>query len=457
MSSPKLTTLEIRSTLGLAGLYSLRLFGMFLLLPILSVYSKEIPGGDNHVLIGLALGAYGLTQAVLQLPFGMLSDRIGRKKVIYLGLVLFALGSVMAALAPNIYWVIAGRVIQGSGAISAAITALLADLTREEHRTKAMAVVGMSIGVTFAVSLVAGPLLHQWIGVPGIFWLTAILSVCAIIGVATAIPDPAISRFHSDAETNKAWLPTVLHDPELLRMNFGVFALHAAQMAMFVVIPLSMKDVGLPANHHWWVYLPIVLGAFVLMVPAIVIGEKRNKLKKVFCGAIALMLVAQTGMALWLDTLPAIIVWLSLYFVAFNILEATQPSLVSKIAPAAAKGTAMGVYNTTQSLGIFLGGAGGGWLYHLYGSSAVFSFCAVLMLIWLALASTMKPPLPVKSALFHLGEAWNGDPNELSSRLSQLRGVREAVVMIDERVALLKVMRDDWDESGVEQIIQETN
>lgn len=457
MSAAKLTALEIRSTLGLAGLYSLRMFGMFLLLPILSVYAREIPGGDNHILIGFALGAYGLTQACLQLPFGMLSDRIGRKKVIYLGLTLFALGSVMAALADNIWWVIAGRVIQGSGAISAAITALLADLTREEHRTKAMAVIGMSIGGTFAVSLVAGPLLHQWIGVPGIFWMTAILSVAAMIGVATLIPDPRISRFHSDTEANRAWLPRVLHDRELLRLNFGVFVLHAAQMAMFFVIPLTLNQDGLPPEHHWWIYLPIVVGAFFLMVPAIIIGEKRNKLKQVFCIAIALMLLAQSGMALWLDGLPAVVLWLSLYFVAFNILEATQPSLVSKIAPSAAKGTAMGVYSTTQSLGIFVGGAGGGWLFHVAGPSAVFACCAVLMALWLYLASTMKPPLPVKSALYHLGDAWDGDASALSARLSAARGVREAVVMADERVALLKVMRDDWDELIVEQIIQETN
>lgn len=457
MSPVKLSTLEIRSTLGLAGLYSLRMFGMFLLLPILSVYAREIPGGDNPVLIGFALGAYGLTQALLQLPFGMLSDRIGRKKVIYFGLALFALGSIMAALAQDIYWMIAGRIIQGAGAISAAITALLADLTREEHRTKAMAVVGMSIGATFAVSLVGGPLLNQWIGVPGIFWMTAILSIAAIIGVATVIPDPEISRFHSDTEANRAWLPHVLQHRELLRLNFGVFVLHAAQMAMFFVIPLAMSQSGLPPQHHWWIYLPVVLIAFIAVAPAIIVGEKRNKLKPVFVSAVALMLVAQCGMALWLSSLTAIVIWLSLYFLAFNVLEATQPSLVSRIAPSAAKGTAMGVYSTTQSLGIFAGAAGGGALYHLAGAPAVFACCALLMLIWLVLACTMKPPLPVKSALYHLGDRWDGNAAGLSGRLSAVRGVREAVVMPDERVALLKVMRDDWDETQVEQIIQETN
>lgn len=457
MSAVKLTSVEIRSTLSLAGLYSLRMFGMFLLLPIMSLYGREIPGGDDMLLVGLAMGGYGITQALLQLPFGMLSDRIGRKKVIYIGLSLLVLGSVVAALATNIYWVIAGRLIQGAGAISAAIIALLADLTREEHRTKAMATIGMSIGSTFAISLVAGPVLFHVIGMSGIFWMTAGLAVCAMIGVATVIPNPRISRFHSDAETNTAWLPRVIKDRELLRLNVGVFALHAAQMAMFVAMPLALTAAGIAANHHWWVYLPVVIAGFLLMVPVIIVGEKRHRLKPVFCSAIALMLAAQLGMALWLDTLPAIVLWLSLYFIAFNILEAIQPSLVSKIAPAAAKGTAMGVYNTTQSLGISLGAAGGGWLFLHFGASALFASCATLILVWLLLATTMKAPLPVKSALYHLGDAWDGDATALSARLSTAHGVREAVVLLQERVALLKVMRDDWDEPAVEQIIQETN
>ena len=461
MSSVKLSALETRATLSLAGLYSLRMFGFFLLLPIMSVYAKEIHGGANHLWVGLALSAYGISQALLQLPFGMLSDRIGRKPVIYIGLVLLAIGSIVAAMAPNIYWVVVGRIIQGTGAMSAAVMALLADLTREEHRTKAMAVIGTSIGVTFAVSLVAGPLLFKLIGVPGIFWLTALLAAAAMIGVATVIPTPQSSRFHSDTEASLDWLKQVLRNRDLLRLDFGVFALHAAQMAMFVCIPLALGKSGLPADQQWEMYLPIVLGSFVLMVPAIIIGETRNCLKQVFAAAVALMLVAQLGMAATLNGLPLIAVWLSLYFIAFNILEATQPSLISKTAPAAAKGTAMGVYNTVQALGAALGGAGGGWLYQHYGShygsTAVFIACSVLMAIWLGLALTMRPPLPLKSAMYSLGALWAGNASDLSARLVAVRGVREAVILPEERVALLKVMRDDWDQDRIEAIIQETH
>ncbi|WP_157669745.1 MFS transporter [Chitinibacter sp. GC72] len=454
-----MSKLELRAASGLAGLYALRMLGMFLILPVFAVYAGKMPGGENHALVGLAFGAYGLTQALLQLPFGMWSDRVGRKKVIYIGLALFALGSIMCALADHIIWLILGRAVQGAGAISAAVTALLADLTREENRTKAMAMVGASIATTFAVSLVAAPKLAQWIGLPGIFLLTAALAVSALIGVWKVIPNPAISRFHSDAEANTSRLPLVLRHPQLLRLNYGVFALHAAQMAMFTVMPLLLKDIGgIDVAHHWYVYLPVVLVGFVLMVPAIIYGEKKRHLKEVFVFAIALMLLAQLGMTLWLPSLTAIVLWLGVYFIAFNILEATQPSLISKIAPTAAKGTAMGVYNTCQSASMFMGSALAGWLYQHYNSATpVFALCTALMAIWLLVAWGMQPPLPVKSQMFHIGEDWSGNAAELSAKLGAIRGVKEAVVLIEERVALLKVLQDGWDEAAAQQLIAETN
>ncbi|WP_348946635.1 MFS transporter [Chitinibacter sp. FCG-7] len=454
-----MSKLELRAASGLAGLYALRMLGMFLILPVFAVYAGKMPGGENHALVGLAFGAYGLTQALLQLPFGMWSDRVGRKKVIYIGLALFALGSIMCALADHIIWLILGRAVQGAGAISAAVTALLADLTREENRTKAMAMVGASIATTFAVSLVAAPKLAQWIGLPGIFLLTAALAVSALIGVWKVIPNPAISRFHSDAEANTSRLPLVLRHPQLLRLNYGVFALHAAQMAMFTVMPLLLKDIGgIDVAHHWYVYLPVVLVGFVLMVPAIIYGEKKRHLKEVFVFAIALMLLAQLGMTLWLPSLTAIVLWLGIYFIAFNVLEATQPSLISKIAPTEAKGTAMGVYNTCQSASMFMGSALAGWLYqHYHSATPVFALCTALMAIWLLVAWGMQPPLPVKSQMFHIGEDWSGNAAELSAKLGAIRGVKEAVVLIEERVALLKVLQDGWDEAAAQQLIAETN
>lgn len=456
-SENSMTPLELRASLGLAGLYALRMLGMFLILPVFTVYATHLSGGENHALVGLAFGAYGLTQAILQLPFGMWSDRVGRKKVIYFGLVMFAIGSLVCASATSIEWMIAGRALQGAGAISAAITALLADLTREENRTKAMAMIGGSIATTFAISLVAAPALAEWIGLPGIFLLTAGLTIAAIIGVWKIIPTPTISRFHSDAEASTSRLPAVLKHPQLRRLNYGVFALHAAQMAMFTVMPLLLASTGhIPVDGHWKVYLPVVLIGFVFMVPAVIVAEKRNKLKRVFLLAIALMLVAQTGMALYMPNLLMICFWLGLYFIAFNILEATQPSLISKIAPTDAKGTAMGVYNTCQSLAMFVGSAAAGWLYQHSGATPVFWLCAGLMAIWLIVTFGLVPPLPVKTRMFHIGENWSGDVTQLSAKLAQIDGVKEAVVLIEERVALLKVLQSGWDEARARLLIEET-
>lgn len=450
-----MTAAELRSSLSLASIYGLRMLGMFLILPIFSIYAEGLPGGASHLMIGLALGAYGLTQAIFQLPFGMASDRYGRKKVIYFGLAIFAIGSVVAALAQDIEMIIVGRAIQGAGAVSAAVTALVADLTREEHRTKAMAMIGGTIGITFAFSLVAGPALNQWIGVPGIFALTGILTVLAMLVVRFVVPDPLISRFHSDAEASTAKLREVLADRQLLRLNFGIFALHAAQMAMFVVVPFALMQAGgLDANHHWQVYLPIMGISFICMVPAIIYGEKKAKLKNVFVAAIALMFGAQLLFASSIHQFWGIVVSLTAYFIAFNVLEASLPSIISKVAPAASKGTAMGVYNTSQSLGIFLGGTAGGLLSHHYGFAAVFLFCSVLIAIWLIFAASMKAPPAVKSRMFHLPEMSTHMGRRLAERLMLLKGVREAVVLADEGVALLKVDMHAWDEQAALQLIE---
>ena len=453
--SEALNKQEKRAAVGLAGIYGLRMLGMFLILPVFALYAAHIPGGDNHFLVGLALGTYGLTQALLQLPYGMISDRIGRKKVIVFGLLLFAAGSFIAAFATNIYWIIFGRMVQGSGAIAAALTALLADLTREEHRTKAMAMIGGTIGMTFALSLVAGPLIAHFIGVPGIFALTGILSLAAILAIKYYVPDPQHTSFHSDAEANPAKLRDVVRDGQLLRLDFGIFALHAAQMGMFVVIPAILERTGhLPLKHHWWVYLPVVIVAFILMVPAIIYGEKRGKLKNVFVGAIFIMVMAQLGMFLGNHDFVAVVTSLLLYFVAFNILEASLPSLISKLAPVSAKGTAMGVYNTSQAFGQFTGGAIGGLLAQHYGFAEVFAFCTALMVIWLAVAVGMRTPPAVKTRMFHLGKLSGGDADRLKQALAGVMGVEEVIVLAEEGVAMLKVKLSGWDEAGAMKLIQ---
>lgn len=453
--SERMSALEVRASMSLASIYGLRMLGMFLILPIFSIYAETLPGGENHLLIGLALGAYGLTQAMFQLPFGMASDRFGRKRMIYIGLVLLVIGSLIAAFATDLTTVNVGRAIQGAGAVSAVVTALVADLTREEHRTKAMAMIGGTIGITFALSLVLGPALNQWIGIPGIFMLTGILAVLAILDVKYLVPDPVASRFHSDAEAAPSKLKDVMKDMQLMRLNFGIFALHAAQMAMFVVVPFAIKQTsGMSENDHWLIYLPIMVLSFALMVPAIIYGEKKARLKQVFVGAIAIMLAAQLLFAGSIDAFWGIIVSLSVYFIAFNILEATLPSIISKLAPAASKGTAIGVYNTAQSLGIFVGGVLGGYLSHYHGFASVFVFCSVLMAMWLLVALSMKTPPAVKSKMYHLGEMTKAAAKNLSVRLGAVAGVREAVVIPDEGLVILKVdIQQSYDEAEVLRLI----
>lgn len=385
---------EKRAGASLAAIFALRMLGLFLILPVFSVYAQTIPGGDNMTLVGIAFGAYGLTQAIFQIPFGMASDRFGRKQVIVVGLLMFALGSVISALAPNIYWMIVGRVVQGAGAISAAVTALAADLTREQHRTKVMAMIGSSIGVVFAISLVAAPTLYGVIGMSGIFWMTSALSLGAIALLLSAVP-PAPTL----PPGPHVPFMEVLSDTSLLRLNFGIFTLHMTQMAMFVVVPSLLIATGdLPVAQHWKVYLPALLLSFVLMIPAILLAEKRGQVKAVFVTAVALLTVTQVGFIFGAVSLTGLVAALLAFFVAFNILEATLPSLISRIAPPRAKGAALGVYNTTQALGVFSGGAIGGWLANHHGAAAVFAIGALMSGIWLLLAATMPAIAPRAAA-----------------------------------------------------------
>lgn len=451
--SENMTRDEKRAASGLAAIFGLRMLGMFLILPVFALYAEDLPGGQNHTLVGLALGIYGLTQALLMIPFGMASDRMGRKKVIIFGLIVFALGSFLAASATDIVWTIIGRALQGAGAVSAAVTAMLADLTREEHRTKAMALIGSTIGITFAISLVAGPALNQAIGVPGIFALTGVLALAAIWVVRNWVPDPAATHFHADAQANPAKLGDVLRNGQLARLDFGIFALHAAQMAMFVVVPVALKNTGLAPDHHWAVYLPVLLGSFVLMVPAIIYGEKRGQMKPVFISAVALMLLSLLGLALGLSYFWGIVWALFAYFVAFNLLEASLPSLISKLAPASAKGTAMGVYNTAQALGLFFGGFFGGWLAQHHGYPAVFIFCVGLMAIWLLASFSMVAPPAIKTRMFRVGTMPADQAALLKTQLAGVSGVVEVAVLAEEGVAMLKVSVRGWDEPAARRLL----
>lgn len=380
-----MTALERRASVSLASIFALRMLGLFLILPVFAVHARGIPGGDDATLVGLALGIYGLTQAALQLPYGMASDRWGRKPVIVAGLLVFALGSFLAAGADDILTTIAGRALQGAGAISAAVTAFIADSTRDSQRTKAMAMVGGSIGLTFAFSLVAAPALYEAIGMGGLFAVTGLLALAAI-GVVVFVTPSAPRAVATDA--SRTPLRDVAMEPDLLRLNFGIFTLHAVQMAMFVVLPTWLADrAGIPVADHWQIYLPVVLLSFVLMLPPLFWSERRGRLRAVFLASIALVLGVQLVLATQPAGLLPFAALLLLFFAGFNVLEASLPSLISRLAPADAKGTALGVYNTTQSFGLFFGGLLGGWVQQAWGRPAVFVACAALMALWLIVAS----------------------------------------------------------------------
>jgi MFS family permease len=442
----RMTPQELRASIGLAGIFGLRMLGMFIILPVFALYAETLPGGQSHTLVGVALGAYGLTQAFLQVPFGWLSDRWGRKRTLYLGLVIFALGSFVAAGAHDIYWVIFGRVVQGAGAVSAVVIALAADLTREDQRTKAMAIIGMTIGVTFALSMVAGPVLGNSIGVPGIFVLTGCLALAAILVVRAVVPDPA-AVVPGGQGAESVPLAVVLGDAQLLRLNYGIFALHGVLMALFVVVPFSLQS-HLPSAAHWKVYLPVMLGAFVLMVPPMLLGERRSLQKAVFLGAILVLIAALVMLAFAAGGLAQIVAGLLVFFVAFNLLEAKLPSLISRVAPAGAKGAAIGVYSSVQFIGTFIGAAAGGWLSQHYGPAAVFGFCALLAAAWLLLALGMRLPGDLDTRCYQLPHTAPDVATGLLRRLGRLPGVRE-VKLSNEGVACLKVDSKGFDEQNV--------
>ncbi len=384
---------ETRTAFSLAGIYSLRMLGLFLILPVFALYAEHLQG-VTPMLVGMAIGAYGLTQAMLQIPFGMLSDRIGRKPVIIGGLLLFAIGSMVAAMSHSIWGVILGRALQGSGAIAAAVMALAADLSRDESRTKVMAAIGMSIGLAFILALILGPILNGLIGVPGIFWLTALLALAGIAIVLFFVPTPASTQIHTDTEAVPDQFVRVLSNVHLLRLDLGIFVLHLIITSVFLAVPLALRDlIGIGSGDHWMIYLPVLLVSILFMVPFIVVAERRNKMKQVFLGAVLTLALALSGLYLWHASLAGLLFSLVLFFTAFNLLESTLPSIVSKVASAASKGTAMGIYSTSQFAGAFVGGVTGGWIHGRFGLEGVFLFGAAAALIWLAAAFGMQIPV----------------------------------------------------------------
>ena len=390
-----MTPQELKSSLILALAYSLRMFGMFIILPIFAVYASNLPDTPSEFQIGLALGIYGLTQALFQIPFGLASDRYGRKKIIYLGLLIFIVGSVVAGLSSNINLIILGRALQGAGAISAVLAAFVADLTTEGFRTRAMAIIGGSIGLTFILSLILGPILNSLIGVSGIFYLMACLSFIVFLIIKYFVPEKKINTNNNEMSFSK--IKIILKRFDLQQLNFGIFALHATQIIMFMIIPfLIINNGGLDLKDHWMVYLPVLLISFLFTFPMIIVAEKLRKTKFVFLLSIIVLVTSQFLFIFMTSDFVGIFISLIIYFLGFNFLEASLPSMVSKIAPLNQKGLALGVYNTSQSLGIFAGGAMGGLIANHYGYDTSFLACLVLLVAWFVLALTIKIPATKK-------------------------------------------------------------
>ncbi|HVZ54865.1 MAG TPA: MFS transporter [Pseudolabrys sp.] len=443
---------EFRAALSLAAVFSVRLLGLFMIYPVFAAYAQGLSGATPY-LIGEALGIYGLSQGLLQIPFGLLSDRFGRKTMIVIGLVVFGIGSAVAATSTSIGGVILGRALQGAGAVGSVILALVADLTSEENRTKAMAMVGITIGASFMVALVAGPIVATFIGVSGIFWLMVALALAGIAITEFAVPSPRRVRVHRDAEAVPALIGSVLKNPELLRLDFGIFALHAMLTASFLVVPgLLRATLHVTSHAQWIVYLPVLVVSVVVMVPAIIVAEKYRRMKGVFVGAVAALAASQAMLYVGAGNLYVLIAALVVFFSAFNVMEASLPSLITKAAPPDAKGTAMGIYSSAQFLGIFAGGIVGGWAHQHGGDATVFMLTAAVALAWLAAAATMAQPSYLTTRLVPIVDGC--DAESLAARLRQVPGVAEAVVIVEEKLAYLKVDSRAFDAAKAEAAVR---
>lgn len=438
----KMNRNEQRVAASLAAIFAFRMFGLFIILPIFAPYANTFTGA-TPTLVGIALGIYGLTQALLQLPLGMISDRVGRKPVIATGLVIFAIGSVVAAMSTSITGIIIGRALQGTGAIGSTVIALLADLTREQHRTKAMAVIGITIGMTFTASMIIGPLANAWVGLSGIFWITALLAISGLVIIYT-LPKPLQRpQAITSISDQLGLLGAAIQDPQLMRLDASILLLHAILTASFVAIPICiLQNIGLGAAQQWHLYLPALIVAFLATAPCIILAERRQWLKPMLLGAIAALGISQ--LVLWQlhSSLWGMGLCLVLFFTAFTLLEAILPSWISKQVQTHGKGTAMGVYSTAQYFGTFLGGAVGGWLYGHANTGALFLACAGVASLWLLFAMQMPRPRNIATHILPLPE----ETNRLSQQLRAAHGVIDIQEFAEQGVAHVRVDRDQIDE-----------
>lgn len=447
-----MTVEERRATWGLGAVFSLRMLGMFMVLPVLTTYGMQLQGA-NETLIGFAIGIYGLAQAIFQIPFGLLSDKVGRTPLIVGGLLIFVAGSVVAALSDSIWGVIFGRGLQGAGAISAAVMALLSDLTREQHRTKAMAFIGVSFGITFAVAMVLGPIITHALGLSALFWGIALLALSGIVITLTIVPKPSHHLMNRESGIVKDHFWLVLRNSRLLKLNLGIMSLHVLLMSSFVALPIAMEHAGFLRQQQWMVYLVTMTVSFVAVIPFVIYAEKKRQMKRVFVGCVLTLLAAeltlwQAGLHLWV-----LFAGIQLFFIAFNVMEAILPSLISKEAPVGYKGTAMGIYSTSQFIGVAVGGSFGGWLLQSGGTSMVFIGGACVAMLWFGLSLTMREPPYVSSLRIVLSKTAITQADQLANNIKAQPGVADVVLVVDEMAAYVKVDTKQTSRRDLEQIV----
>ncbi|WP_227431162.1 MFS transporter [Psychrobacter sp. I-STPA6b] len=440
---------EKRAIAGVGGIFALRMFGLFMIVPVFSVYGDQYTHATPF-LIGLAVGIYGLGQALFQIPISLAADKFPRKPMILFGLVLFALGGILAATADSIYQVIIGRALAGSGAVSAVLMALLADVTREQTRTKAMATMGLTIATSIMLAFAFGPMFVDVLDISGLFWLTVVLALIAMALLAV-IPTPVRVLKHNLADKSIGeQLKDVVTIGDLNRLHFGIFALHLTMTAIFVILPQQLSAVlGLNVRQQGYVYLPLLFIGFAIAIPFIIIAEKRKKMREVFIAAVALMVIALGGLALAYQWGAGIIISLGLYFIGFNLLEATIPSWISKKAPVANKATAMGLNSSSQFFGAFVGGALGGILL-THSPALAWSILALVMATALFFIFTIDHPPYLTSATLSIPE--NIDIHRWSQQVMSIDGVDDIVVMDKEGVAYLKVDKHQMDDAARQQL-----
>jgi len=456
-SSGSMSPTEKRAAFSIAGIFSTRMLGLFMIFPVFALFAEAEFSEVTGLQIGIAMGIYGLTQAMLQIPYGMLSDKYGRKPLMIVGMLVFMVGSMVCAMADSIEMMILGRALQGMGAVAAVLMASVADLVSEQFRLRALSIVGMTIGLSFTLSLIAGPVLASLFGVRGIFWIIALLAVIGILLVVYALPKIENQSFQREAETDPTQFGDILRNGQLLRLDLGVFILHAILTAMFIVIPLALRDgAQLDALSHWQIYLPVMLLSFVLMVPFIIQAESHGRMKPVFVGAIATITLMQLGFMGFHDGFWSLFILLLIFFTAFNLLEASLPSLVVKLSPADKKGTASGVYSTSQFLGAAIGGVLGGYFYQHYGYNGVFIFTAVIGLIWFIAAASMQKPLPLSIASVPITKVTEDDVEELQAKLMAYDGIHEVVVLPAEQRIFFKVDRKILNEESLINYIEQS-